>query len=91
MDFWTVTIFKVTLGSGCLEPTFWTADFKPELKNNAMHMPSLNLTPNLFLDVYTHKKIKTIAVVGILVFLTQIAKGMLKNTYVKKTKTVTWY
>ena len=63
--------FKLTLGSHCLAHCFWIVDFKnhPDsvilqkcrlfsiqgFKHNSTHMSSLDLTPNLFLNVYYTK------------------------------------
>ena len=73
LDFWTVTFFKLTIRSDCLEFCFWKVDFKnhpdsvtlekswslpsQSFKHNSVHMSSLNLTPNFFLNVY-YTKIK---------------------------------
>ena len=73
MEFYIVTFFKLTLGSDCLEICSWTIDFKnypdseilqkyhshssQNFKCKSAHMPSLNLVPNLFLNVcYTKGK-----------------------------------
>ena len=68
---------KLTLGSDCLEHCFWIENLKnypdsailqkcqllsiPGFKHNSTHMSSLDLTQNLFLNVYYTKKL-TLAV-----------------------------